>query len=88
MNFAPIPVKKKKYKKRKIKEEKDLDLPTLNPDFSITCSTCGLKFPTVLDLTEHNQSEHQEDKDCYICPICNNFEARGENARKSIKGIY
>ena len=76
--------KKKKYKKtRQIKVEDPVS--DNNESLSVTCSTCGGKFQTLYDLTEHNQLEHQEDKDCLICPICS-FEARGENSRKSIKG--
>ena len=83
-----LPKKKKKYKKtRQIKVEVDPSLSDNNESalLSVTCSTCGGKFQTLYDLTEHNQLEHQEDKDCLICPICS-FEARGENSRKSIKG--
>ena len=76
--------KKKKYKKtRQIKVEDPVS--DNNESLSVTCSTCGGKFQTLYDLTEHNQSEHQDDKDCLICPICS-FEARGDNSRKSIKG--
>ena len=54
-----------------------------NESLSVTCSTYGGKFQILYDLTEHNQLEHQDDKDNLVYPICS-FEAQGDNSRKFI----
>ena len=46
------------------KEEVDLE------EESISCSVCNVKIQSLVDLSEHNLTEHQEDKEFHICPVC------------------
>ena len=66
------PLKKPK-RKRKIKDENDS---------SIQCSICELKFTTIYDLCIHNYEIHQEDKNSFICPLCQHFTKGGKKCIK------
>ena len=68
----PTPAAKRKKRKRKIKEVKEIKEEPDSEDF-VSCSACNIRLPTLVDLSEHNLTEHQEDKESYICPVCHHI---------------
>ena len=73
----PTPAAKRKKRKRKIKEVKEIKEEPDSEDF-VSCSSCNIRLPTLVDLSEHNLTEHQEDKESYICPVCHHITKGGK----------
>ena len=75
-NEEPL-AKRKRRTKGKVKAE---EVPEEGDE--ISCATCDSKFTSIYDLCIHNLDEHQEDKDMYICPICNHSTRGGKKCIK------
>ena len=58
-----------------------------NVEESVSCSICNISLPSLADLSEHNLNEHQENKEFFVCPICQHVLNIPRSTCQSIRSI-